>query len=88
MSDPCKAGKNGVDPRPTVADLAQALTAQPLRAGSDPVPVTVAGYQGLYVETSVPAHIDFTKCEGGYFDSRISRDGGGASSRDPGSETV
>ena len=40
-----------------------------MRAGSDPVPVTVAGYHGLYVETSVPAHIDFSTCEDGYFDS-------------------
>ena len=64
MSDPCKAGKHGVDPGPTVADLARALAAQPLRAGSDPVPVTVAGYQGLYVETSVPAHIDFSHLPG------------------------
>ncbi len=71
MSDPCKAGKHGVDPGPTVADLARALAAQPLRAGSDPVPVTVAGYQGLYVETSVPAHIDFSKCQDGYFDTWI-----------------
>ena len=71
MSDPCKAGKHGVDPGPTVADLARALAAQPLRAGSDPVPVTVAGYQGLYVETSVPTHIDFSRCQDGYFDSWI-----------------
>jgi hypothetical protein len=71
MSDPCKAGKHGVDPGPTVADLARALAAQPLRAGSDPVPVTVAGYHGLYVETSVPAHIDFSTCQDGYFDTWI-----------------
>jgi hypothetical protein len=71
MSDPCKAGKHGVDPGPTVADLARALAAQPLRAGSDPVPITVAGYQGLYVETSVPAHIDFSTCQDGYFDTWI-----------------
>ena len=71
MSEPCKAGKHGVDPGPTVADLARALAAQPLRAGSDPVPVTVAGYHGLYVETSVPAHIDFSTCQDGYFDTWI-----------------
>jgi len=29
MSDPCKAGKNGVDPWPTVADLAQHLPPSP-----------------------------------------------------------
>lgn len=83
-SDPCKAGKHGVDPGPSVADLAQALADQPLRRGSDPVPVTVAGYHGLYVTTSVPAHIDFAKCGDGYFDSWISTDGGGHYQLGPG----
>lgn len=84
MSDPCKATKHGVDPGPTVADLARALAAQPLREGSDPVPVTLAGYHGLYVTTSVPAHIDFAKCGDGYFDSWISTDGGGHYQLGPG----
>jgi hypothetical protein len=84
MSDPCKAGKHGINPGPSVADLAQALSDQPLRAGSDPAPVTVAGYHGLYVETSVPAHIDFAKCEDGYFDSWISTDDGGRYQLGPG----
>ena len=39
------------------------------------MPVTVAGYHGLYVQTSVPSHIDFSKCGDGYFDSWISTDG-------------
>lgn len=84
FTDPCKAGKHGVDPGPTVADLARALAAQPLRAGSDPVPVTVAGYQGLYVETSVPAHIDFTTCQDGYFDSWIGTGDHGRFQQGPG----
>ncbi len=42
------------------------------------------GYHGLYVETSVPAHIDFSKCEDGYFDAWISTDGGGHYSLGPG----
>ena len=84
FNNPCKAGKHGVDPGPTVADLARALSAQPLRAGSNPVPVTVAGYHGLYVETSVPAHIDFGTCQDGYFDSWISTGGGGRYQQGPG----
>lgn len=84
MSDPCKAGKHGVDPGPTVADLANALAAQPLRAGSAPAPLAVAGYHGLYIEISVPDHIDFTKCQDGYFDSWISTDGGGHYQLGPG----
>jgi len=84
FNNPCKAGKHGVDPGPTVADLARALAAQPLRAGSDPVPVTVAGYHGLYVETSVPAHIDFSKCQDGYFDSWIGTGNHGRFQQGPG----
>ena len=55
-----------------------------MRAGSNPVPVTVAGYHGLYVETSVPAHIDFGTCQDGYFDSWISTSGGGRYQQGPG----
>ena len=84
FNNPCKAGKHGVDPGPTVADLARALSTQPLRAGSNPVPVTVAGYHGLYVETSVPAHIDFGTCQDGYFDSWNSTSGGGRYQQGPG----
>ena len=84
FTNPCAAGKHAVDPGPTVADLARALAAQPLRAGSDPVPVTVAGYHGLYVETSVPAHIDFSKCQDGYFDSWIGTGDHGRFQQGPG----
>jgi len=61
-SHPCEpyAGPHSVGP--TVADLANALTTQPLRAGTDPVPVTVGGYDGLYVELSVPADVDVADC--------------------------
>lgn len=59
-----------VDPTPvgtSVADLANALVAQPLRDGTDPVPVTVGGYDGLYVEISVPEDFDLSTCRDGYF---------------------
>jgi len=84
FTNPCTAGKHAVDPGPSVSDLARALATQPLRSGTAPVPVTVAGYQGLYVETSVPAHIDFTKCKDGYFDSWTSSNGGGRFQQGPG----
>jgi hypothetical protein len=50
-----------------VADLAEALAAQELRDGTDPVPVTVGGYDGLYVEVSVPDEVDAGDCPGGVF---------------------
>ncbi len=37
------------------------------RAGTEPVPVTVGGYDGLYVELSVPDDIDVAACPGGVF---------------------
>ena len=53
-ANPCHgATREWVDPGPTVEDLAAALAAQPLKSGTDPVPVSLAGYDGLYVETAV-----------------------------------
>jgi len=43
-SHPCEVGATLVLVGPTAADLADALAAQPLRSGTDPVPVTVGGY--------------------------------------------
>ncbi len=43
------------NPGPTVADLATALATQPRLGGTDPVPVTIGGYDGLYVELTRPA---------------------------------
>lgn len=62
---PCDAISEPVGP--SVADLANALAAQPLRSGTDPVPVTVGGYDGLYVELSVPAEVDVSACPSGVF---------------------
>jgi len=65
---PCEAGASAAPVGPTVQDLADALAAQPMRSGTDPVPVTVGGHDGLYVELSVP-DIDLSACPGGYFNS-------------------
>ena len=83
-TNPCTAGKYPTDPGPSVADLAQALASQPLRAGTDPAPVNVAGYAGLFIKTSVPARIDLTMCKDGYFDSWTSTNGGGRFEQGPG----
>jgi hypothetical protein len=62
---PCDASPEPVGP--SVADLANALAAQPLRAGTDPVAVTVGGYDGLYVELSVPDDVDVSACPSSVF---------------------
>jgi hypothetical protein len=62
---PCDASAEPVGP--SVADLAEALAAQQLRAGTDPVPVTVGGHDGLYVELTVPDEVDASACPGGVF---------------------
>ena len=50
-----------------MADLAGALAAQPMRKGTEPVPITIGGYDGLYVELSTPE--DITACPDGGFRS-------------------
>jgi len=68
-SDPCHPLSTMSDPGPTVEDLAQALVAQASRNASTPVPVTLDGHQGLYLELSVPADAvvtgdsDFEGCD-------------------------
>jgi len=54
---PCQTGAGPEPVGPTVADLANALAAVPLLASTEPVPVTVGGYDGLYVELSVPTDV-------------------------------
>lgn len=63
-----------------MADLAGALAAQPMREATDPVPVTIGGYDGLYVELSTPD--DITTCNGGYFRSWPGREDNGAGMTD------
>ena len=64
-TNPCRAGRL-VKPGPTVRDLAEALTAQVPRRTTTPKPVTLAGYHGLYVETTAPSG-DVSRCDGGRF---------------------
>ncbi|MCW2636376.1 MAG: hypothetical protein JWQ99_2743 [Blastococcus sp.] len=65
FAHPCDASPVPVGP--SVADLAEALTNQSLRAGTDPHAVTVGGYDGLYVELSVPDAVDASACPSGVF---------------------
>lgn len=68
-SHPCDPSSRLEPVGPSVADLANALAAQPMRNGSTPAPVTVNGYDGLYVQLSVPDDIDINTCPGGRFNS-------------------
>jgi hypothetical protein len=56
--DACRHGEQDVyDPGPSVDDLARALVATRSIRASEPVPVTLAGYQGQYVELASPRHM-------------------------------
>ena len=55
-----------VDPGPTVEDLAAALRAQPKRRGDPAEPVTLDGYEGLYLELRFPRRFDPEACPNEY----------------------
>ena len=66
-SHPCDTSRTTLTVGPTAADLADALAAQPMRDGTDPVPVTIDGHDGYYVELSVPDDIDIATCPAAKF---------------------
>jgi hypothetical protein len=61
-TDPCLRGKH-VGAGTSVHDLASLLVAQRHMKTSQPVPVTVGGYHGVYLKSTVPA--DVHRCRGG-----------------------
>ena len=83
-SHPCQEGATPVDPGPSVTDLAKAIAAQPMRAASDPIPVRIAGYEGQYVQWSVPDDADFSQCPAGKFNSYTDAGGGTRWQQGPG----
>ncbi len=50
------------EPGPSVRALADALVAQPLLRGTEPTPVRLAGFDGLSLQQSVPAGLDWRDC--------------------------
>jgi hypothetical protein len=62
---PCDSSGTLFDPGPTVGDLADAIAEIPLRNATEPIDVTVDGYDGKYVEWSVPDDADFSACDTG-----------------------
>lgn len=73
--DACRHGERDVyDPGPSVDDLARALVATRSIRASEPEPVTLAGYQGEYVELASPRHLG--KCRNPHAGMWTSGDGG------------
>ena len=67
--DPCHWSSTMSDPGPTVDDLVGALTTQRYRHATEPTEVTLSGYQGRFLELSVPddwvvtGDADFKGCD-------------------------
>lgn len=61
-TDPCLGGKH-VDAGTSVRDLASLLAAQRHMRTSQPVPVTIGGYHGVYLKSTAPA--DIARCRDG-----------------------
>ena len=62
-TDPCTRSGPAASVGDTVEDLAAALDAQRLTTATDPVPVAVDGHDGLYLELSTPADLDYATCQ-------------------------
>jgi len=60
--DPCKRSGPAASAGDTVEDLAAALDAQQLTSATDPIPVAIDGHDGLYLEVSTPAKLDYGTC--------------------------
>ena len=61
-TDPCLGGKH-VGAGTSVQDLVSLLVAQRHMKTSHPVPVTIGGYHGVYLKSTVPAEV--VRCHGG-----------------------
>jgi hypothetical protein len=78
--DACRHGELDVyDPGPSVDDLARAWVATKSIRATEPVPVTLAGYQGQYVELASPRHM--RRCRDPEAGLWTSGDGGRGSTR-------
>jgi hypothetical protein len=76
-SHPCYSKDVMIHPGPTVDDLANVLATRPMRDATAPVPVTLGGYDGKYLQWSVPTDIVLEDCDEGYFDSWTGNGTGG-----------
>ena len=62
-TDSCRWKDSWETPGESVDELAEALAAITGRQATAPVPVTVGGYEGLYLEWSLPADLDVATCD-------------------------
>ena len=67
FNDPCKMDADAPSAGTTVEDLAAALAEQKRTEVTDPIPVTLDGHQGLYLELTAATDIEFKDCELGYY---------------------
>ena len=65
--DPCAMEDGAPDAGSSVEDLVTALDRQERSTATEPVPVTVDGHAGLYLELTSPDDLVFEDCELGYF---------------------
>ena len=74
-TDPCNWSSSIIEPPvgPTVDELANALAAQAMRGDAVPTAVTIGGYEGKYLEMSVPTDMDLASCDEGEFRSWLGR---------------
>ena len=60
--DPCARSGPAASAGDSVEDLAAALDAQKLTTATDPLPLSIDGHDGLYLEVSTPAQLDYGTC--------------------------
>lgn len=63
--DPCARSGPAPSAGDTVEDLATALDGQKLTTATEAVPVTLDGHDGLYLQVSTPAELDYGTCRDG-----------------------
>jgi hypothetical protein len=77
-ADPCKWITTRVDPPPvsSVDALVAALASQRGVRASTPTDVTLSGFDGTYMERTVPAGMNLDECNGAQFRLWLATDGG------------
>jgi hypothetical protein len=76
--DPCAKKAGPANPGPRVDDLARALATQRRSKTTDPIPVSLDGHDGVYMELTAPRRLDFRTCRLQTFDYWASDPVGGA----------
>ena len=79
--DPCDTAAGLIDVGAHAKDLAAALGQQKRSRVTEPVPVTLDGYDGFYLELQAPPDLNFTDCP---YDVWDSTPGGGRYLQEPG----